>query len=254
MSNVQIYSKKKDKTKFNELSDRIRKVAKRNYCSGDISQDFIDETINNCDYLFVHMFKNVIRGFAYVSYHNSPKHLYIDLICNSKFHSMTRKSTKNTIKFSGKNIIDEIIKYGKKLKVKYVKLSAIESVILYYYKLNFTFKDANKIDEELLADLRKAQIDNNDTVLKNKLNKIVGKYYRGFYSEKNQSMLGSNKKQEAMDDGIPMIYHYKKESICKGKSIKNPNKCTKHKQCKIAVGTKRSYCRNKNNKTRKNNL
>ena len=30
-------------------------------------------------------------------------------------------------------------------------------------------------------------------------------------------MLGSNKKQEAMDDGIPMIYHYKKESICKGK-------------------------------------
>ena len=110
MSNVQIYSKKKDKTKFNELSDRIRKVAKRNYCSGDISQDFIDDTINNCDYLFVHMFKNVIRGFAYVSYHSSPKHLYIDLICNSKFHSMTRKSTKNTIKFSGKNIIDEIIK------------------------------------------------------------------------------------------------------------------------------------------------
>ena len=194
------------------------------------------------------MFKNVIRGFAYVSYHSSPKHLYIDLICNSKFHSMTRKSTKYN-KFSGKNIIDEIIKYGKKLKVKYVKLSAIDNVIL-YYKLNFTFKDANKIDEELLADLRKAQIDNNDTVLKNKLNKIVGKYYRGFYSEKNQSMLGSNKKQEAMDDGIPMIYHYK--SICKGKSIKNPNKCTNIKNVKLCWN-KRSYCRSKNNKTRKNN-
>ena len=80
------------------------------------------------------MFKNVIRGFAYVSYHNSPKHLYIDLICNSKFHSMTRKSTKNTIKFSGKNIIDEIIKYGKKLKVKYVKLSAYK--VLYYIIIN----------------------------------------------------------------------------------------------------------------------
>lgn len=34
-----------------------------------------------------------------------------------------------------------------------------------------------------------------------------------------------------------------KKSLCKGKSISNPNKCKKVKGCKVATGKKRTYCR-----------
>jgi len=40
-----------------------------------------------------------------------------------------------------------------------------------------------------------------------------------------------------------------KNSICKGKSVKNQNKCKKITSCKVAKGTKRTFCRKKHNKT-----
>lgn len=36
-----------------------------------------------------------------------------------------------------------------------------------------------------------------------------------------------------------------KRSMCRGKSIRAPNKCKKVKHCKVASGKKRSYCRKK---------
>lgn len=39
-----------------------------------------------------------------------------------------------------------------------------------------------------------------------------------------------------------------KKSICKGKSVKNPNKCKKIASCKVAKGTKRTFCRKKHNR------
>jgi hypothetical protein len=36
----------------------------------------------------------------------------------------------------------------------------------------------------------------------------------------------------------------RKKSMCRGKRVK-PNKCTRIKHCKVAKGTKRSYCRKK---------
>lgn len=249
MSTIQIYNKKKDKELYNEYSERILKIARKTLCFGEVSNEFIQQTSEFSNYLFVHSNNNTIRGFAYVSMNHSPKHLYIDLICNSKFHNMSRKSTKNAIQFSGKHIIQEIIKFGKKIKVKYVKLSAIANVILYYYKIGFRFPDSKNIDQTLLNDLRTSQLNNNDTEFQKHLNKIVSKYYSGFYNEKKQRNYGENKKVSAMEDGIPMIYYYKTPSICKGKTIKNPNKCSKHKQCKIAIGEKRSFCRTIKNKT-----
>ena len=92
------------------------------------------------------------------------------------------------------------------------------------------------------------------------LGKIVVRYYPKFYNEVNQTKYkkeDSDTKREAMSYGIPMIYKYKKEaskSICKGRSIKNPNKCDKYRiGCSVARGTKRSYCRRSKNKTRKRN-
>ena len=40
-------------------------------------------------------------------------------------------------------------------------------------------------------------------------------------------------------------------SLCKGKRTSQPNRCIKIKGCKVAKGTKRSFCRKKHNKTKK---
>lgn len=36
-----------------------------------------------------------------------------------------------------------------------------------------------------------------------------------------------------------------KKSLCRGKSVRSPNRCKKIKQCKVATGRKRTYCRKK---------
>ena len=40
-------------------------------------------------------------------------------------------------------------------------------------------------------------------------------------------------------------------SLCKGKSVKTPNRCNKVYGCKVAKGTKRSFCRKARNHTKK---
>lgn len=42
------------------------------------------------------------------------------------------------------------------------------------------------------------------------------------------------------------------KSLCKGKRTSQPNRCKKVKGCKVANGTKRTFCRKRHNKTRKN--
>jgi hypothetical protein len=41
------------------------------------------------------------------------------------------------------------------------------------------------------------------------------------------------------------------KNLCKGKSVKNPNRCKKISGCKVAKGTKRTFCRKKHNKSKK---
>ena len=262
MSKILIFNKKKDIQKYKEYSLRISKIGEKNLCFSEIGKDFLLETLELSDYLFIHTFKSDIRGFACVNYEKTPKkHLYISLICNAKFHSMRNRSGKNLIKYSGKNIINEIKGLGEKLNVKYIKLNAIDNVIPYYYNIGFTFENPEiKLGSKhkLIMELRTAQINKNEDEIKRILDKIVGRFYPGFYSEIKQKEIGAEdepRKEVARDDGIPMIYYYpliKKISICRGISVKNPNKCKKMKACSIANGKKRTYCRKiKNNITKK---
>lgn len=41
------------------------------------------------------------------------------------------------------------------------------------------------------------------------------------------------------------------KSLCKGKSIENPNKCSRVRGCKPVKTAKRTYCRKAHNKTAK---
>ena len=40
-------------------------------------------------------------------------------------------------------------------------------------------------------------------------------------------------------------------SLCKGKRTSQPNRCKKIQGCKVARGTKRTFCRKKHNKSKK---
>ena len=87
------------------------------------------------------------------------------------------------------------------------------------------------------------------------MKKIVIKFYSGYFKEQFQHDMGKDEEERvvyAMDRGIPMKFVFKPQSICKGKSIKQPNKCVKHKTCKVVIGQKRSYCRKAKNITQKN--
>ena len=41
------------------------------------------------------------------------------------------------------------------------------------------------------------------------------------------------------------------KSLCRKKSVKNPNRCKKVRGCKVASGKKRSFCRKSKNSTQK---
>lgn len=256
MSKIILIHKKNNKHEFIQYSKRIIAAKTTTLCAKKVNEDFLRDSVQEADYLFINQTQGEIRGFACV-YHDGygGKHLHISLICNSTPHNMITR--KNITTISGKKIIDNIISYGKKIKVKNVHLDAIKEVIPYYYKLGFSFEHAhyNKEEEKrLVNELRNAQLKKDKKETKQILQKIVLKFYTGYFKEKMQHDMGKDdgsRIKYAMEFGIPMKYVFKNQSICKGKSVKLPNKCRKHKTCKVANGRKRTFCRTIKNTTRR---
>ena len=256
MSNIFLIEHKKQKRLYKQYSELIEKNGATKLCASEINKEFLQETLELSDYLIIHMHRNNLRGFACVDYDNYPeRHLYINLICNVKHHSMQTRKTKKDVKYSGKSIIQFVIDMAKKKRVKYVKLSAINNVITYYYHLGFIFDSPDMMGEpqaDLIIKLNEAQKNKDEREKERILNKIVGKYFKGFYSEKRQREIGEdeeeNRKVVARDDGIPMIYYIKpnKKSTCVGKTKRQ---CKYNKTCKMAQGKTRTFCRTRKNKT-----
>ena len=256
MSNIFLIEHKKQKRLYKQYSELIEKNGATKLCASEINKDFLRETLELSDYLIIHMHRNNLRGFACVDYDNYPeRHLYINLICNVKHHSMQTRKTKKDVKYSGKSIIQFVIDMAKKKRVKYVKLSAINNVITYYYHLGFRFDSPDMMGEpqaDLIRKLNEAQKNKDEREKERILNKIVGKYFKGFYSEKRQREIGEdeeeNRKVVARDDGIPMIYYIKpnNKSTCVGKTKRQ---CKNNKTCKMAQGQIRTFCRTRKNKT-----
>ena len=137
------------------------------------------------------------------------------------FHSMATRETGDDRRIGGKGIIDRVINLGLEMNVSYIKLSAIDDVIPYYWKLGFRFMNVEleQKAQELVASLRKAQTQGNDEEVERKLNKIITKYYPGYLNEKTQRQLGelSGSRTEPMrDGGIPMIYSLRPDSSTRG--------------------------------------
>lgn len=230
MSQIVMFDKIKDDFEYAYFQHEIEKQGTKYICQGEINREFLEESLDQSDYLFVHLFNNEIRGIACVYVDETPeKHLYVNLICNAKFHTMRTRLTGADKRVGGRNMIDEIKQLGEKLRVKYIKLNAIDNVISYYYSLGFTFENSKlqreiEVQHHLITKLRTSQLKKNEYDEGRLLDDIVGKFYPGFYNETFQRKIGEgdeDRKLMAREDGIPMILHLYKTG---GKMRRKTNK------------------------------
>jgi hypothetical protein len=218
MSEIIFIDKDKDDELYEHYENEITRIGAATLCYSQIPNDFLEEALDISEYLYVHLYDGEIRGFAAVYLEDKPdKHIYINLICNTKFHAMETRLNEGKERYSGKNIMNEIVKQAKRLKCKSIRLNAIKDVISYYFNIGFHFENINlqreiESEREYIQKLRSAQLHgDNDEVIRY-LDRIVGRFYPGFYSEKMQRKIGEDednddRKEIAMEDGIPMVYY-----------------------------------------------
>jgi len=193
-------------------------------CQGKIGDQFVEDAINNATYLFVNIYKGDIIGFAAVMYYSDDNisgktYLYIELICNAPGYGMSLRSNIN--RRGAKDMIKSIEQLGKQLGSSYIKLSAIDAVIPYYYRLGFNFssvydKNGEEINQYLqtkasglINQLRSAQKDQDTEEQEMAMIQIIQRFYPTYLSESHQAILAPLGKRErtgpARDQGIPMI-------------------------------------------------
>ncbi len=192
-------------------------------CQDKIGEKFVSQAIDNAHIIVVNSTSgDDIIGFAAVTQQNDKtgQYLYIDLICNQPPPSMTTRSMSAAVRKGAKDMF-AIETKARANGCSHVKLSAIDSVIPYYYRFGYDFEsvflkngDINSYlkteQKHLIRQLRTAQLemdtDEQDRILIN----IVHRFYNGFYSEKYQagvadSTSATDRIQPAETNGIPMI-------------------------------------------------
>ena len=215
-SKLLIYSKDIEPRQFEYYKKILMdKRSDHNLCGGLISKGFLEYSLEDTTYLILHLFNDVVRGFACVQLKNDTdlgKYYYIDLICNTSFHKMITRSRKDASYLSGKNILELIKRLAIRNNIKYIKLNALDHVITYYYHLGYRFIKPGldeEVSNEIVSKLRRALKDGYDEEAEKILDTIVSKYYPGFYSEKTQTELSSipmdERKEIIREDGIPML-------------------------------------------------
>ena len=119
-------------------------------CKGGIGTEFMEQTLNGCHYLIVNQKESSpttnpeILGFVCLFYYlddEGKTYMYIDLICNNNVHHYNLRAKSLT----GTKLLDEVKKIAESLECSYIKLSAIEPVITYYWKLGYRFSVGDDI-------------------------------------------------------------------------------------------------------------
>jgi len=192
-------------------------------CQKKIGDEFTTDAINNAHFLVINLNdRNEILGFAAVMYYLDDKdpdvtYLYIELICNAPGHSMGLRS--ESVRAGAKAMIEQIEQLARNMGCFYVKLSAIDQVVPYYFRLGFNFKsvmnnegEINTVLQErsgaLVKDLRDGQLDDDKEAQEQAMIRIIQKYYPGYLNEAYQqtlSRVGRNRTGPAREQGIPMI-------------------------------------------------
>lgn len=195
-------------------------------CQDKIGEQFVRDAINQAQIIVVNLFNGIIIGFAAVikdrDEYGNP-FLYIELICNSPPPGFeTRAAAAAAEQRQGaKAMIEAIERLARERGCSYVKLSAVDDVIPYYYRLGYDFitvySELGEINKylkdkahDLIADLRGTQLDQDMEKQEKLLIKIIQRYYPGYLSENYQSSVASAadaaaRIEPAQEAGIPMI-------------------------------------------------
>lgn len=191
-------------------------------CQKKIGDEFTKDAINNARFLVINIKGEEIIGFAAVMYYlddsnSDTTYLYIELICNALGHSMGLRSSE--IRAGAKSMIESIEQLATKMKCSYVKLSAIDQVVPYYFRLGFNFKSVVGPDGEintflqeraadLIKNLRDGQLNDDKDTQEKAMDIIIRRFYPGYLNENYQEMLSSVERYRtgpAREQGIPMI-------------------------------------------------
>lgn len=221
----------KDHANFETIKQRLlirpgggSTYALNTLCQKKIGDEFTEDAINNAHFLVINLNdKNEILGFAAVMYYADEQdqgmtYLYIELICNAPGPSMTLRSS--VTRAGAKAMIESIEQLASNMGCSYVKLSAIDQVVPYYFRLGFNFKSVVGPDGEinnvlrersaiLVQDLRDGQLDDDKEAQEQAMVKIIQRFYPGYLNESYQgtlySKVGRSRTGPARDQGIPMI-------------------------------------------------
>lgn len=192
-------------------------------CQKKIGDEFTEDAINSARYLVVNLNESgEIIGFAAVMYYSDDSdpnmtYLYIELICNAPSHSMRLRSSVN--RAGAKAMIEFIEGKAREMGCSYVKLSAIDQVVPYYFRLGFNFisvyddeGEINKVLRDrsaaLVQDLRDGQLDDDKEAQEQAMIRIIQRFYPGYLNESYQQTLSKvrrNPTGPAREQGIPMI-------------------------------------------------
>jgi hypothetical protein len=143
-SSVELYTWRDVNAHKNDYEWRQIRTAWDTMCHGQVNWDFAREG----DYSFIFVAydenKEHITGILACTIKDVPKHddktfMYIDIVCASKKHEHLVRAG-NPKYVSGRTLIESAIKLSEALHCEYIKLSALNHVITYYYKIfNFRF-------------------------------------------------------------------------------------------------------------------
>lgn len=136
---------------------------------GSIHEDFLKESVCNCDYVFLNTCRNTKKGFACVSLKNDG--FYIDLICDGRKEiegRLTRSKIKTQTKpillacKSGKDILDYIYQVAKDEGKNMIQLRAVNDVISYYLHFEYNFQRNPLETKQQIDEYKKSLQSTND--------------------------------------------------------------------------------------------
>lgn len=210
------------------------------YCSGKIGQDYVIQLAEGTlqegatdRVMYIGFEDQTIRAFVIVTKY--PDYWYIDLICsaptagvNTRKMSLLRSLREN---INGRKLLSQIATDATDAPgIKYIKLSALEGVITYYYSQGYRFIQhcdgkrepgwiANKMNE--LKAAQTAILENNypdeEEKLKEAVNSILTsrgflKQVPGVYAPQDLRTSVSAEPENPADNGYTMILCLNKES------------------------------------------
>jgi hypothetical protein len=246
-------------------------------CRNSVDADYVKESLDKCDFLYVNKLLYGIIGFATVI--NEQDELYIDVICNADFESFLKDIYCTFFKIAtGKDIIAKIIDKAKLLRKKKVQLRALTPVISYYYRLGFDFLTGSKLlksdrvhavrsaiqalnekEDEISDKVYKKQspsahdtreLKHLDENVNTQLLKLYERYTPGRYTEQKiserykENVPVQTMVEDTIDNGFPMIYKIKSTSSrSRSKSDSEIGDMGMTPSCSVMGGTRRKMRR-----------